>query len=81
MPLNPFGKISLEVDKVDSKTQSRNTQLSAQEAIKHGFVIVDVETTGVFPKRDRVLEIAIIRCASDLVIEDVYSWLSRFRVR
>lgn len=75
MPLNPFGKISFEIGNTRSKTHSAKAHSTVEETLKHGFVVVDVETTGVFPKRDRVLEIAIISCTPDLVIEDVYTTL------
>jgi len=39
------------------------------------FAIVDVETTGVFPSRDRVLEVAIIRCSPEFEIEEEYTTL------
>lgn len=75
MPLNPFGNLSIEFGRDGVKTAPRRVESTVEEALNHGFVVVDVETTGVFPKRDRVLEIAIISCTPDLAIEDVYTTL------
>jgi DNA polymerase-3 subunit epsilon len=41
-----------------------------------GFVIVDVETTGLSPRTDRVLELAVIR--TDSAGQPVSEWVSRF---
>ncbi len=39
---------------------------------KRRYAVVDVETTGLFPKVDRLVEIAIISCNEDLEVEDEY---------
>lgn len=40
-----------------------------------GFAVVDVETTGLYPSKDRVVEVAIVRLNSDALVVDEFSTL------
>lgn len=49
--------------------------LSGSSDAAKGYAILDVETTGLFPSKDRVVEIAVITCNKDLEVEDEYTTL------
>lgn len=44
----------------------------AKHVSKRRYAVVDVETTGLFPKLDRLVEIAIISCDENFEVEDEY---------
>jgi len=43
-----------------------------QEQSDHGFAVVDVETTGLFPHRDRIVEVAIVTMDERLAVQDEF---------
>lgn len=57
-------------------TSSSRHVTASRAAIEEGFVVIDVETTGLSPNADRILELAILRTdARGNVIDE---WSSRF---
>ena len=61
---------------VTSTRQRQTTQPRAAQMPRGGFAVVDVETTGLSPRGDRILELAILRSDCRAWIQD--EWVSRF---
>lgn len=62
--------------KQKQRAAAETTRLSARTPRVPAFAVIDVETTGLSPQRDRILELAIVRLDESGAVVD--EWVSRF---